>query len=245
MRKRFQNPPIAEAVFEVFVPRCPTWDEKTNELLASSFSKELNGRRENLQIHGLSIDFGPTGAKSIENSTPRTRLWNQECARMIQFGPEMCALNALPPYTQFEDYIPQFEALVRAYLSATGSQSLSWIGQRYINKVVLPNAEEDPQNIFSIYPNLPTEVREKHPPFAIQVEVMRLPEATITVNLQFQGMQAEGKPSYILDIYAKSILSMNANSSEIISWNNKIHDQLYRAFLFCIPEIHAKRLFKE
>jgi uncharacterized protein (TIGR04255 family) len=164
---------------------------------------------------------------------------------MIQFGPEMCALNALPPYTQYEDYIPQFEALVKEYLSATNSRSVSWVGQRYINKVVLPDANEDPQSIFGIYPNLPTELREKHPPFAIQVEVMRLPEATITVNLQFQGILAERRPSYILDIYAKSILPIGAESSEIVNWNNKVHDQLYGAFLFCIPEKNAKRLFRE
>lgn len=82
---------------------------------------------------------------------------------MVQFANDLCAFNALRPYTHYVDYLPAMKSLVDAYAGRTKPTGVEFLGQRYSNEVLLPDVEADPSDYFASYPRIPGQ-DTRHPP---------------------------------------------------------------------------------
>jgi uncharacterized protein (TIGR04255 family) len=169
------------------------------------------------------------------------RLRTADNTQLVQFAANMCAYNIMQPYTHFVDYLPGIRALVDAYLRGTRPQQLSALGQRYINRVVLPRSA-DPKTCFAIYPRLPPKVAHEHPPFSMQVQTATLASGgQVVMTLTYQGRD-NGSPIYILDLYARSGRPAAADWNAIEAWQTDAHGAIKHCFELAITP-KSRKLF--
>lgn len=215
----YKNPPIIEAVFEIFFPKSPVWNEDLKNLIHSSLKENIVfpfGETEEVLFHSIDLNVqNNMPIQTKENDpVPRVRCWSKDRTMMFQFGPDMIAVNALPVYKSIEDYLPLLEKVTDEIFQRLEIKNILHIGQRFINEITT-SAEMPPDKLFAIYPKLPEQVRSHHPPFALQVETLRDLNKTIALNLEYKGFQGDIH-KYVLDIYLRS-LNFSPNSSKDIS----------------------------
>ena len=234
---RYETPPLAEAVFEVFAS--PTaWSEEAQRSIESAFRDEYSGKREVLQPVGLQFQMGPglalQGLKR-EQEPERVRLWTPGGDRMVQFAPNMCALNILPEYSHYIEYRPELERLARMYLDLAQPEAVALLGQRYINKVVLPE-DGTPDRFFAVYPAMPEDIRRRNPPFSMQVEVESLGVGgNVVLTLTAKGLE-DDCPVYVLDLYARSQAPGPPGWDYIRDWQDGAHEAVKAAFEMAITD---------
>lgn len=240
---RYRTPPLVEAVFEVFAT--PTrWPEEGARSVESAFTPTFSGKREILRPVGLQLQMGPGLALKglVQEPEPeRIRLWTPDGGRMVQFAPNMCALNILPEYSHYIEYRAELERLTSLYLDLARPTTVGLLGQRYINKVVLP-VDSTPEKFFSVYPAVPEHIRGRNPPFSMQVEVETLGVGgNLVLTLTSKGLE-DGCPVYVLDLYARSEAPCPPDWAFIGSWQDESHKAIMAAFEMAITD-DARRLF--
>ena len=246
----YNNPPLIEAVFE-FLAADPG-EKQTNELVPL-FQKEFpefSEKPEYLVQANIEIQFqqgGPTIAEPKNVIQPRCRLRMPENPNnnlMIQFDPEMCALNVLKPYHHFEvNYLPIIERLFNFFVSVVKPYNLRLTGQRYINYISLPTGA-DPEKYFRFYPKFsPDFTGGQHPRFSMQVEHSHLPkDGSLLLSLN-QDMEApQNQLSFYLDIYARCDATIKADWNELRAWHMEAHQAIKQGFHSAITD-ETKKLF--
>ena len=242
---RYRSPPLVEAVFEVFAT--PThWSEEAQRSIESAFREAYSGKQEVLQPFGLHFQMGPglalKGLKT-EQEPERVRLWTPGGDRMVQFAPNMCALNILREYSHYVEYRPELERLVLMYLDFAQPEAVALLGQRYVNMVVLPE-DGTPERFFGVYPAVPEDIRRRNPPFSMQVEVESLGVGgNVVLTLTAKGLE-DGCPVYVLDLYARSQAPGPPSWDYIRDWQDGAHEAVKAAFEMAVTE-DARVLFEK
>jgi uncharacterized protein (TIGR04255 family) len=244
---RYRSAPLVEAVFE-FSPEGGTLSEDAAQRIRARFA-DYTGATDKIRtiVGAFRVD---AEAGQVTNVPPppsahRVRQWNSDRSRMVQFGADLCAFNALPSYTTFDDYTADMKRLVEAYASEVGSDRTQFLGQRYVNRITIP--DDDPGRYFSVYPGGENPGR-KPGPFLIQMEVEQIAgggQAVMTLAYE-QALPDRGHV-YLLDLYAH----VGENSGipfrweEASSWQCRAHDAIERAFEFPLTPLCRSLLGRE
>jgi uncharacterized protein (TIGR04255 family) len=223
---RYRNAPLVEAIFE-FGPEGATLSGEGTQRVLAAFA-DYTGRRQDVRPLGAQFDM-TTGQVTPVQAPLRVRQWNSSNSRMIQFGGDLCAFNALAPYTAFEDYISDIERLVNAYRAEAGTDRTSFLSQRYLNRIAIPN--EDPARYFHLFPH--GERPDRRPrPFSIQMEVATLPVGgNLMITLAYQGPAGDGH-QYLLDLYARvgENPPIQFGWAGVSAWQQAAHEAIEKAF---------------
>jgi uncharacterized protein (TIGR04255 family) len=241
MPVRYRNAPLVEAIFE-FAPEGARLSDEGAQRILAVFG-DYTGLKEDLRPMVAEFHV-PSGHFSSAPGVPRLRQWNQERSRMVQFGADLCAFNALPKYTTFEDYVPDMERLVTTYQSQIGSERTSYLGHRYLNQIAIPN--EDPGRYFNLFPGGAQPERRPRP-FAIQMEVETLTSGgNLMMTLAYQG-QVDGAHRYLLDLYARvgQETAIPFRWEDMIAWQRTAHASIERAFEQPLTELCRQMLGRE
>lgn len=242
-KRNYEEPPLEEAIFELFVPPAADWSTPQIEQMGKLLPR-YGGKREDLEDLNVFFRLGPgrSVAQGVNPGIRRTRLWNNEQTRAVQFGPEMCTLNVRKPYGHFEDHVGDIRALFAAYLTVATPKQLAWVGQRYLNIVRLP-PNSSPSDFFQMYPHLPPELPPAHRPFALQVETASFEQGSTIVNLALLEFGADAAV-YTIDIYARSDASVLLDVEQLVGWQTRAHASIGKSFELTITNA-ARSLFKE
>jgi uncharacterized protein (TIGR04255 family) len=234
--------PIIEAVFE-FAPAGGSVGNNAMEQLQAHFAPTYAGRQDSIAVSGgFELETGPSGiraARALPAGPARRRMWNAESSRLVQFGPDMFVFNALRPYSHFENYLPAMEDGFRTYARIAGAPSVAFLGQRYINQIVLPSQSEDPCDYFRMYPRLHvTGAQQRHPPFALQLQAEEIKRGQVVLTLTYQGLDAEQRPTYLLDVYARTVDNPGIDFAweRVQAWQELAHVAVGRTFDFALGE---------
>lgn len=243
-KKRYDAPPLEEAIFELFPVGSPTdsWTEATLRDVLDALP-EFSSNREDLEDLNIVVQVGPgrSVSQGVHPAPKRVRLWNADLTRAIQCGANMCAFNVRRPYGQFEDHLPFVERLFRAYLAALKPDRLI-TGQRYLNVVKVPK-DAEPASFFGIYPKLPKALGAKHRPVAVQVETVPVEGGQALVNLGLQETSLDWA-SYLIDVYVRSEELAGVSPESVIAWQKMAHIALVDTFELTITD-EARKLFTE
>ena len=243
MATPYPNPPLLEAVFELFVAGDGLdWSTETTGQIEGLLAEQFDGPRETIRPTGLQIQLSPegVGAQSLQPEPDRRRLWTSDRGEMFQFSPAMCAYNLLGHYRTFEQHARTLESLVRLFLEHRQPKEIAWAGQRYVNRIVVPAGAGDPATFFEIYPKVPA---GQHRQFAMQILSGEFEGGQVMLNLVFQGEQ-EGMASYVLDIYARSSVVLKPEPAGILRWHEAAHVMVRRSFENALTA-KTKALFQE
>lgn len=228
MPTRYKNAPIAEAVYEFAPTSVPKWDEATTGQIMGTIGGPYTVRDE-INVARTTFQVGPGGVSATpEPRVTRTRMWSADRSRMVQFGRDLCAFNALRPYTSYLSYVPEMRPLVEEYAERTRPSSVLFLGQRYLNQVLLPDIAADPADYFYVYPKL----SDRHRPFAMQLQVGEVVRGTTILALVFQGLDAGTRPIYLLDLYVRTPESPDIafEWEEMRAWQDAAHQAIVTAF---------------
>ncbi|MCU1282455.1 MAG: hypothetical protein JWM53_6001 [bacterium] len=224
----YKNAPIAEAIYEFSPTSVPKWYEASPRQLIADVGDGYPVR-EDVEIGSATFQIGPAGVKTPPPTVvPRTRLWTADKKRMFQFGQDLCAFNALAPYTSYYDYLPAMRPLVEFYAARTRATSVLFLGQRYLNQILLPDVQADPADYFAMYPRIKT----RHQPFAMQLGGGGVMHGNTVLSLVFQGLDAGVRPRYLLDIYVRTSDNppIAFQWDEMQAWQDNAHQAVLRAF---------------
>lgn len=242
-KRHYDEPPLEEAIFELFVPPSAPWSPSQAEELAKRLPTYV-GKREDLEDFNVFFRLGPgkSVAQGVNPGARRTRLWNTDQTRAVQFGAEMCTHNVRRPYGHFEDHLDAIKELFAAYLDVMKPQQLGWVGQRYLNIVKLP-ADSSPSDYFEMYPHLPAELPPAHRPFAVQVETASFEQGNVVVNLGLLEVRPDAAV-YTIDVYARSSGDVAFSVDDLMAWQKQAHVGIVKSFELTITG-KARTLFKE
>lgn len=242
VKRNDDKPPLVEAIFEVFAkPSSDPESDGAAELraLEEEAARLFPGKKETVQAVGVKLAFGPDGPKvqQAPDQTPQYRFWAADSSELFQFSPVMCAYNLLSHYTRFEDHVEGMRQAFALWLDHVQPGAIAWAGQRYVNRVLVPESEE-PRRYFEVYPELPAAV---HGPFALQVVADSFPGGQTVVGLSFQGVH-QGQAGYILDLYARSSEALETDAENLVAWQVKAHESVRKVFKLVLTS-DARTLF--
>ena len=101
--------PLIEAVFE-FSPESAVLDDEAAATLAAELQHEYSGKHDEQQFISLRFDLAQgTAQRKQKPQQMRYRRWNTLGTRLVQVSRDLCAFNALAPYTHYVDYLPAME----------------------------------------------------------------------------------------------------------------------------------------
>jgi uncharacterized protein (TIGR04255 family) len=248
MGLRYRNTPLVEAVFE-FVPASSTLTKDIVERLQARFGREYP-KLERLPGVEVQLKLDPAGPSAMPTGKQRDRyrLWNAAKSRLLQFAEDMCAFNALAPYSHYEEYLPDIKQFFDAYALECKATDLRHLGQRYVNRIFLPSEEAAAEDYLTLYPALPRGAIPiaRHPPVSLQVGTQQLSRGQVTISLHYAGKDGL-RPVYFLDLYAHWTDNLKSDFSwtSVKTWQDEAHEAVKRAFEAAITERCRKLLGRE
>jgi hypothetical protein len=148
VRRRYKRSPIAEAVCEFQFRGSSEWDWTILGLVYQEIKSEFPQKR---QEKAFEINIAPQEGKiekSVGGSLSKMQFLREDGSAMVQVGPDLLAINVLPPYPGWET----FEALIRRqfeiYCKIAHPVGFKRIGLRFINKIAFPTKEIETTEYF-------------------------------------------------------------------------------------------------
>jgi uncharacterized protein (TIGR04255 family) len=244
----FGEPPLIEAVFDLFVEPSHELDKAVVDRFFEAFP-ELTGEVEELRQFGMMMQVkgGRPAAQAMSSEDSGTRRWNEGRSRGVLFGPAVLAVNLLhkpgAPYGHFEEHAPWLQKIIERFYEIAKPKRVLWAGHRYINQVPIELAEGvTGADLFALYPALPAEHAKTHPGVAVQVEAGRFSGGVVVANLALAVKNIK-QAVYSLDIYAKTEGPV-PEVQGLMDWHHNAHRQVVDTFLSSITE-RARRRFQE
>lgn len=252
VRPHFEDPPLVEAVFDLFV-QSPSREPapKFADLERGFFQnfEDYNSHREEWWQKETQVQLTPSsqdGSTFVQavRTLQGVRKWNEEKREGVLFGPDVLAFNVLAPYRSFADYGPRLRALLEAYETSVKPSGLVVLGHRYVNQVRVDVGEGlAPSELFSLYPKLEPAFARKHPPVQVQVEMGRFANGVVSATLAL-AVSDPNAAVYSLDLYARTVELIPLNVPDALEWHQRAHEQIFHTFLASITDVARKR-FKE
>lgn len=244
MRRRYNKPPIAEAVCEFQFRGANDWDWTILGLVYQEIKAEFPQKR---QEKAFEINIAPQEGKVEKNvggSLSKMQFLRNDGSAMVQVGPDLLAINVLPPYPGWET----FEALIRrqfeVYNKIAHPVGFKRIGLRFINKIFFPSKGIEVTDYFHYYPRLPETMEQKHGPFAMRV-LHEYEDEQAAMNVQIGNLKTEGENLAIaLDLDYYLVQPDKLELSKALEWVSAAHERIEIMFEACITD-NTRRLFEE
>jgi len=244
----FGDPPLIEAVFDLFVEPSHELDRAVVDKFFDGFP-DLDSEREDLRHFGMMMQLkdGRPASSAMSSHDTGTRRWNAGRSLGVLFGPSVVAMNIVPkpgaPYGHFDDHAERLRDVIERFYELAKPKRILFAGHRYINQVRVSLDENvTGKDLFMLYPALPSAQAKVHPTIAVQVEAIRFSGGVVVANLAV-AMRTLQQVVYSLDIYARTEgLALDVGS--VMAWHDDAHRHVVETFLSSITET-ARRRFKE
>lgn len=242
MGKRFSNPPIQEALCEIFFDEY-SWDDTIPGRIYAEIKDEFKIKKQlrSVQVEVSIAPGGESGTK-VRNLVPRVQFVREQGDRIVQVAPGLLVVNQLTPYGSFEDWRPTLLKMIELYRSLTRAAKVKKIGFRYLDRIVLKGSAIEMKNFFRIFPQIPETLTTVHGPFVLRVSIPSRHsghETLVTFGTTPQG--ATNAISFMLDLYNKFIPGAENNDVSIEREVDIAQRELETVFLNCITPRLAKQ----
>ncbi len=225
VRHRYPNPPVVEALCEVFL-RGSAWDPTVPGLF----------------YERVRANYPKRGQQDIPDE-PQARFVRDDGSRMIQLARNLLVVNQLQPYPRFEDWRPEVLSALDVYREVATPTGIDRIGLRYINRVSIPAKAADMKEYFRLYPEIPDEFGAGQGAFMVRVEVEAKPaNHSLVVTLGSAPPNPEGGSAFMLDLYETVVPRNGADFDSAASLIDEAHANIERVFENLITDA-ARALF--
>lgn len=243
MRKKYNNPPIIEAVCEFKLAPDTPWDLTTPGLVYEKISKEFVHKEEH-PIQELILVKTAEGLQQTVLQDQRIRFLTNDKKTFIQLGTRLLSVNRLRPYSTWEEFKPSIERAFSALNETVEIKNIQRIGLRYINRIDIPSKTVDLDKYFDFRPFLGENLPQFLKSFIVGCEIpFRDEQDSCKVQLTNAIPEAPGSSSYILDLDYYINKPEAVSKDEALEWVWRAHNNVENVFEGCIAD-SLRELFK-
>jgi uncharacterized protein (TIGR04255 family) len=238
--RRYDRPPVVEALVEVYFV-----DSRWDPTIPGRFYERVKDRFPTVgsQVQ-FEVQIASVGSSRAPVARERAQLRSEDGSRLVQVGRDLLVVNRLSPYSEFEEWRPDFATMLDLYRELAQPSSFARIGVRYLNKIVVPETELLLSKYFRLYPEVPEGLGSPHGPFLLRVETRPPTHPQHEFVTTFGTSQTDdGQPALLLDLY--DIAKVESGALDlVIDLVNEGHENVAAAFEHSITD-EARRLFHE
>ena len=231
MARKYERPPIVEAICEFKFDPESRWDLTIPGLLYENLKYEFPNKGSNL-IMGFNIAASPEEIKQNVEKIELAQFKHQNKPLLVQVGQHILTINHLAPYSNWENFIVVIEKAYNAYKQVANPSAFQRIGVRYINRIDIPR-DKFRFKLFTFGPKFWSPVPQPNSvlsfitgvelPFEGNRDRMKLQLATA------QTTQTDMR-SFILDIDYYLTDPSLIGFDDAIKWVNDAHKSVEKAF---------------
>ena len=170
MGKKYKNPPVVEALCEIFFTGSK-WDGTIPGMFFDKIKADYPIKKELKQIgFGLSISPEAQQLTPMGGST-RIQFLKSDGSQLVQIEKDLIVINQLRPYPRFEDWNPVIDKMLKLYCELAQPAGIRQLGIRYINRIVIPAHAFKMEDYFKLYPEIPGSLGAMHGRFMMRLEI--------------------------------------------------------------------------
>lgn len=202
-RREYKNAPIEEAIVEFRFAPGSEWDltipGKLHQHPAIRDVYPGKPRTQRILQGKLEATAGQPAAFNFQEGVGRIQLVDADAKRLVSLGPDLLSVHVLRPYEGWDKFRPRANFALTAYREVAGVNSMSRIGLRYVNKIVVPVREFELYDYFNCAPPSPEGLPEQMASFLTRVEYVYNDGRKLIVT--FASIEApQGASAFLLDL---------------------------------------------
>lgn len=243
MGNAYRNPPVVEALCEVFFAGS-AWDDTVPGRFYDQLQERFPVKRQReIQEAQVSLSSAGEASAAVRRLAPRIQFLSKKEDRMVQLGKDLLVVNQLRPYPSFEDWEPVVHEMIGIYRELAKPREVEKVGVRYINRVMIPGAKVRMEDYFTIYPQLPKAMGDLHGPFMVRVEVPAGKGKHVTlITFGTAPSEQAAVSAYLLDLYDILKPARELTAKDLQREVRAAHDHIERAFEGSITD-HLRDVF--
>jgi uncharacterized protein (TIGR04255 family) len=243
-RRKYDKPSIAEAVCEFQFRGSTDWDWTILGLVYQAIQAEFPQKR---QEKNFEIRVAPQEGKVEQNvggSLSKMQFVREDGSAMVQVGPDLLAINVLPPYPGWEGFEELIRRQFEVYNKIARPVGFKRIGLRYINKILFSTKGIETTDYFHYYPHLPATLEPTHGPFAMRVQ-HNFEDERDALAIQMGHIKGnDGNIAIGLDLDYYLVEPDRVELSKGLEWVSRAHERVEDMFEACITD-KTRRLLEE
>ena len=201
-RRRYKTPPIAEAVCEIRYAS-DDWDPTIPGRMQERLAERYDGKpqeRQQIQFGLMNVDSPDgKGAEIRGRQQSRIQLRNHAGTSILSIAEDTLSVSDLKPYSGWQDFRDRIEEALQTYHDLASPTTVTRIGVRYINRVLVPAEVDNLGDYFNVTPQLPADLDATMHTFLSRSESRYDDQIGLTVT--FAKLESEpGQSSFILDL---------------------------------------------
>jgi uncharacterized protein (TIGR04255 family) len=246
MSRKYNNPPLVEAVCEFQFNPESEWDIAVPGLVYERLKGTFPIREPVPQAVELALTASVRASiqPEIHTASDRVRFLREDKKALVQVGPHLLSANHLQPYPTWEEYLPMVKMAYDVYREVAKPQGLRRIGLRYINRINIPGSNIALQDYFEFHPYLGPDFPEQIGPFIVGVQIFYDSRDVLRVQLANAAMQHADYVSMVLDLDYSLIAPQHVEIEAATEWLQVAHDRVEQIFEACLTD-QLRSIFEE
>lgn len=236
MGRRYENPPLIEAVCSFVFEPGPSWDSVVPGLLYSKVRDAFPIRRQTRAFGDVSEPV-PGNTEYELKSAERLQLLREDETATLLTGPDSLAVSHRRPYPTWEGFLPLIQYALDAYREVADPKGIQLARLQYINRIDLSEGRVELEEYLDFYPFVGDRLMEEHGAFFVGVQGM-FDEGSNVLQVEMSSTASEDVPymlSFLLDLnyfsQTEDIIFEN-----VIDWLEQAHSRIEDAFEGCLKD---------
>lgn len=230
--RKYHRVPIVEALCEIWFTDS-SWDATVPGAFFERVKGDFPKKRQRTIEEALSILEPEQSIAATSRLPPWMHFTSDEKHQVIQLAENLLVVSQLAPCPRFEQWEADVYRALSIYKELAHPKSVSRLGLRYINRVVIPRTHVRMEEYFTIYPNLPQRLGGAHGNFLIRVEIPQSDRGHVVI-ITFGNAPSPNPPesgqAFMLDLYDSLVTSDAAEESVIRKEIRRAHENIVLAF---------------
>jgi len=247
MPKKYEVPPVIEAVCEFkLAPETP-WDLTIPGLIYEKIGDEFKHKEEH---SNQEVTFSNT-SKGLEQqiqTSQRIRFLTDDKKTFVQLGTRILSINQLQPYASWEEFKPKIKTAFDALAEIVEINNIERVGLRYVNRIDIPipkSSKIDMDEYFDFNPHVGKNLPQDYRKFIIGAQFpFKGGEDICKVLLTDTVPNKPTSASFILDLDYFLTKPQMVSKDTALEWVESAHNNSEGVFEGCITD-RLRRLFKE
>ena len=238
-RRSYGDPPVIEALCQFQFEAGQEWDIAIPGLVYQRVQDEFPKRR---QQKGFEVLFSPDTSKVKPLSSDRIQFLRADDSALVQLGPDLLAVNVLPPYPGWDSFKRLILGALESYSEVARPANLKSMALRYINRVRVPALRFEIDDYLRFSPRVPSELPQTFVGWGQNVSIPLGASEVLRITAGSEDAEAKATHlSFLLDI---EVVALGGGLRGVPDSIERAHEMIGTAFEKCITE-KSRALFKE
>lgn len=244
MARRYERPPLTEALCEFQFESSQGWDWTIPGLVYERIRADFPTKREKSLVEFSIQGTGMPEPQQFRPGVDRLQFFREDESGIVQVGPNLLAVNQLIPYAGWESFRPLILGQLEHYRSIANPDRLRRVVLRYINKVGVPATQFDLAEYFQALPGLPSDLAGNVTAFFTTSD-LGYDDPPMRLKLTFGTASSDSPESsqFLMDLEMASTEGLALEIDAIDHWLETAHERIERAFDSSFTERTHREVF--